>query len=229
MDTKWKVVVLLGAPIVGLVAATASPPLFNTLAASEASGIAQPREYVDTPSTWVPFVADLQLIHERDGSVFVGRSMRSSDGSTRNETGRASEPINSIAIKNIAQKMFYRWTAQQGWTSQLMDPPPGGWEPIPVQFNARMSRVNETVEGFQLIRFQSGRHTAFQAPALNMFVLVTLVTCQFDPNATCGTWHSNIRLVEPAPELFEPSTDTPVTPLPGYGGIYKYKHERKPQ
>jgi hypothetical protein len=220
MKSSSKAFVLIAAPIFGLIAAGSATTRVNTPPVAEATHTAQ-REYVDTPPTWVSFSADLRRVYESDGSVFIGRTLVSSDGSSRNETGRPSEPVNSIAIKSIPQKTFYRWTPQEGWTSQAMDLPPDGWNPLPVVLNARMSRVDTTVEGFRLIQVKSAGRTFFQAPDLNMFTLVTLVMCRHDPAATCGTWYSNIKLAEPPTELFVPPQGVKITRLPGSGGIVR--------
>lgn len=179
----------------------------------------QPPVVIEQPSTWVPFSAELKRVHENDGTVFVGRQFRASDGSTRNETGRSFDAIDSIAVKNVPQSTFYRWTPEEGWTSQPMTLPPWGWKPVPTHWQEKMTKTDETVEGFDLIRFESVGRVFYQAPKLNLFTLVTQVPCKFDPVATCGTWYSNIKVNEQPPDYFWPSPGAPIVQRKEPGGI----------
>jgi hypothetical protein len=183
-------------------------------------GIQAPqRQLIDQPASWVPFSAGFRRIHERDGSLIVGRDYRASDGSTRNESGPSLDAINSIAIKNVPQATFYRWIDQRGWTSQPMTLPPWGWRPVPVTWSDQITRVADTVEGFGLLRFESRDRVFYQAPQLNLFTLVTLVKCEFDPGASCGTWYSNIQIAEQPAEYFSPPLDAQIIALSEPGGI----------
>src|SRR6478736_9953975 len=122
--------------LIGLVAVA----LANQSSAAPPTAPSVQHILIEQPSEWVPFSADLRRIQETDGTVFVGRQYRSSNGSTRNETGPVDGGINSIAINNVAQTTFYRWTPQEGWTSQPMTLPPWGWRPAPTVFNEKMTR-----------------------------------------------------------------------------------------
>ena len=215
---------LLLAPLCGLAALAVYETGAGRIAsAASASSAQQDLELVDQPGYWVPFSADLRRIDERDGSLFVGRNYRASDGSTRNETGRSFENISSIAIKNIPQATFYLWNTRQGWTSQPMDLPPGGLAtPRPRVFNRyNMTEVDDTVEGLKLIRLDTAGRALYQAPQLNLFTLLILVKCASDPNATCGTSHSNIRIGEQPVEYFLPPPDVQVFYVDTPGGIVR--------
>lgn len=92
-----------------------------------------------------------------------------------------------------------------------------------------MTPVSETVEGFELLRYETNGRMVYQAPSLNLFTLVMLVPCQFDPSAKCGTWYSNIQLGEPPAELFMPPTSAEIVPNSEPGGIIERKPpQRKP-
>jgi hypothetical protein len=215
---------LLAAPLFGLGAlALYNGASWRVASAASAVAVDQDLELVDQPPYWVPFSAELKKIDERDGSIFVGRSYRASDGSTRNETGRSFDRITSIAIKNIPQATFYLWNTRQGWTSQPMDLPPGGLAtPRARVFNRHnMTEVDDTVEGLKLIRLETGARALYQAPELNLYTLVILVKCTYDPGAACGTWHSNIKVGEQPVEYFLPPPDAQVLYVDTPGGIVK--------
>jgi hypothetical protein len=215
MDRRFRPFVLLLAPLVGA----------GALGLYESAGsrvLAQPR-LVAQPAYWVPFSAELKRIFETDGSVFVGRYYRATNGSTRADTGRSFDALDNVTIKNIPAATFYRWTPETGWTSQPMDLPPGGWRPMATIFNDRMSEVSELVEGFRLIKVvHTGGRVSYQAPDLNLFTLVLLVPCKFDPAASCGTWHSNIVTGEPPASYFSPTPGAPITKRNELGGILWY-------
>lgn len=216
MNSLQRGSLLLLAPLLGASALGFHEGLFATSIRS--ASLSQPRRLVEQPSQWVSFSAELKRVHEIDGSTFVGRQHRDADGSTRNETGRSFDAINSIAIKNIPEATFYRWTPEQGWASQPMVLPLGGWVPIETSFSQRLTEVADTVEGFSLVRLESAGRVFFQAPQLNLFTLVTHVKCKYDASATCGTWYSNITLGEPAVS-FSPPEGAPISELKEPGGI----------
>jgi hypothetical protein len=214
MSLLLRATLLLAAPAI----AVGALGVYERAPVVASTAVAQ-RQLVDQPSHWVPFSAELRRIHEDDGSVFVGRQYRDSNGSTRNETGRSFDNINSIAIKNVPEATFYHWTPQQGWTSQPMTLPPGGWMPVPRIMNETLREVSDTVEAFRLLRFESAGRVFYQAPQLNMFTLVTLVKCKFDATAACGTWYSNIRIAEPPVSYFSLADGVEVVALTTPGGI----------
>lgn len=219
MGTQLRTCLLLIGPLLGTAALSLHERGASVL--SFASSVeAQERKYVDQPAHWVAFSAVLRRIHERDGAVFVGRQYRNADGSTRNETGRSFDRIDSVAIQNIPEATFYRWIPETGWTSQPMLLPQHGLDkPLPIILNDGMAQVNDTVEGFTLIRTESAGRALFRAPLLNMFTLVTIVKCKFDATAKCGTWYSNIKLEEPPSELFSPPSGVDIVKLEKPGGI----------
>jgi hypothetical protein len=207
-----RICLFLMAPLVGLAAAAV-----YARGASEHTRVQS--EIIAQPSEWVPFSAELKRIHETDGAVFVGHYYTASDGSTRSETGPSFEKITSIGIKNIAQATFYLWSPERGWTSQPMQLPPGGWKPIPTTFNERMTRVSDTVEGFELIKHETAGRVLYKAPQLNLFILTNLVKCKFSDTTTCGTWFFNIRVGEQPAEYFVPPSDVRIDFVDKPGGI----------
>jgi hypothetical protein len=209
MPGRLRVWLLMVGPIVGATALALQGPT-----------VALQRRLVDQPAHWVPFSADYRRVHEVSGSVSIGRTYQASDGSYRSESAGVDGVVTSVGIRNVPDVTFYRWTRQEGWTSQPMVlPPNGGWAPIPRLFNDRMTEVDETVEGFRLIRVDTNGRILYQAPDLNMFTLAMVVTCQFDPAAACGRWYSNIRLGEPPAEYFRPPDGVVLVPLAEPGGI----------
>src|SRR5438067_2261311 len=84
---------------------------------------------IPQPQNWVPFSAQIKRVYEKSGEVVVGRVYRSSDGSTRSETGPSLDAINTIGIKNISTRSFYMWQGNDTWTAQPMELPPEGWHP----------------------------------------------------------------------------------------------------
>jgi hypothetical protein len=214
MLVSTRLLLLMMAPLVGLgaVGVYNRVPLFAARAQ---------REIISQPSDWVPFSAELRRVHEKDGSLFVGHYYRSSDGSTRSETGPSLDNITSIGIKNVGQATFYYWSRQKGWSLQPMDLPPWGWKPVRTLMNKKMTRVPDMVEGFALIRVDTAGRVIYQAPELNLFVLVNLVKCEWDPAAKCGTWYSTIKIAEPPREYFLPPSDQPIERIEKPGGIVR--------
>lgn len=177
------------------------------------------RQYVEQPSTWVAFSADIRRVNAMTGAVSVGKFYRSSDGSTRSDTGSSLDRIDTIGIKNIRLVAFYLWSDKTGWSQQPMTIPPDGWGPGKIVFNERMTRVPERIDGLELIKHDAPPYTVFRAPQLNMFELVKLLPCQFASPTPCGTWFANVQIGEQPPELFEVPASQPVVQNPQPGGI----------
>ncbi|MGE0123564.1 MAG: hypothetical protein AB7U25_11550 [Vicinamibacterales bacterium] len=186
----------------------------------------QTREYVQQPSEWVPFSAHIRRVNAADGFVSVGRFYRSSNGSTRSDTGPSLDQIDTIGIKNIDRVAFYLWSIKLGWSQQPMSLPPDGWTPGLIVFNDAMTRVPERVEGFELIRHDAPPFTVFRAPQLNMFDVMRLIPCQFNTALMCGTWFSNFVVGEQPAELFAPPEGQPIAYNPQPGGIVPHQPRR---
>lgn len=216
-----RVTILLVGPLVGFGALYVSDRL-----SAQQSTPAKAREYVEQPETWTPFSADLRRVNAMNGAVHVGRFYRSSDGSTRSETGPSLEQINSIGIKNIGDVAFYSWNDKFGWMQQPMTLPPEGWQPGRIVFNERMTRVQERLGDLELIRHDQSPYTVYRAPMLNMFDVIKLLPCQFESTSACGTWLSNIRIGEQSSELFAPPSSASIQQNPEPGGIRP--HEARP-
>lgn len=181
----------------------------------------QPGGLVAQPSEWVPFSADIRQVGSA-GTTAVGRFYRSSDGSTRSETGDSFDALDTVAIKNIKERAFYLHTVDGAWTVQPMDLPPWGWKPMPTRFGNGMTPVPETVEGFSLIRSESGPVVLYRSPELNLFVLITAVPCETGRAVECGISHSNIVLGEQPEEHFQPPAGVRVMRVDKPGGIVRH-------
>ena len=79
-------------------------------------------EMIPIPDRWVPFSAKLTM-RTTTGETIAGRMYRSSDGSTRSETGPSPDRMTVIAIKNIPQVTLYFWQRGQ-WTQEPLQLPP---------------------------------------------------------------------------------------------------------
>jgi hypothetical protein len=161
-------------------------------------------ERVPIPDTWVPFSAKLTT-HATSGKTFVGRFYRSSDGSTRSETGPSPDRMTVIAIKNIPQSLLYLWRRGE-WTQQPMQLPPSGWKPQSFPVRAT-TPVAEKVEGFDVVQADSVNSTTLFAPALNLFPIVLILKECPAPLPECGERYSDIRIGEQPAELFLPPAD----------------------
>lgn len=187
---------------------------------------ASQRQYVEQPAAWVPFSADIRRVNAMTGAVSVGKFYRSSEGSTRSDTGPSLDRIDTIGIKNIRLVAFYLWSDKTGWRQQPMTIPPDGWAPGKIVFNEHMTRVPERIDGLELIKHDAPPYTVFRAPQLNMFELVKLLPCQFESPTPCGTWFANVQIGEQPPELFEVPASQPVVQNPQPGGIVLRKAPR---
>lgn len=175
---------------------------------------------VPQPATWVPFSADIKRVGAEKGTVWVGRFYRASDGSTRSETGRSLDSIDTVGIKNIEGRTFYLWSKSRGsWTAQPMDLPPWGWQPRPRHLSPRMGAVAQKVEGFDLMLSINKQRMVYESPQLNFFPLVAVEPCAVATATACGVWHSNIVLGEQPPSYFLPQAGASLEWLSEPGGI----------
>jgi hypothetical protein len=176
----------------------------------------------ETPGQWVPFSANTTRVFN-PGNVFIGTFCRASDGSTRSETGPPTGEITTIAIKNMAEKLFYFWQPRSGWESRPMELPGGKYiHPVPDgTFSNRP--IVEQIEGMDLIAMppQPSGLVRYLAPQLNYFAVKTLERCT-KPGATgCGFWMSNIHIGEQPPVLFRPPDGEQVVRRAEPGGIVR--------
>src|SRR5690349_23823175 len=107
MSTNRKHIVAI---LSGIVIATGS------LFAVRAAVSPQKRTITDEipqPSTdhWISFDADLRIYHT-DGANASGRFYRTTDGSTRMETGPEGQEIQVIAIKNVPRQIYYVYSVK---------------------------------------------------------------------------------------------------------------------
>jgi hypothetical protein len=175
-------------------------------------------ERIPIPDKWVPFSAKLTT-RTTSGKTYAGRFYRSTDGSTRSETGPSPDQITVIAIKNIPQALFYLWQRGQ-WTQQPMQLPPSGWNPQSFPVRA-VTPVAEKVEGFDVVQGDSANSTTLFAPQLNLFPIVLInKECPASP-PECGERYSDIHIGEQPAELFLPPTDVALRVLEEPGGIIK--------
>jgi hypothetical protein len=213
---------LCGAAIVG----TSGRDVLNHIASAQPTGNQQiqgPAGTVplgDAPGQWVPFSARTTRVFNPE-RVFIGTFYRASDGSTRSETGPPTGSVTSIAIKNMAEKLFYLWQPGRGWESHPMQLPWGKYiHPVPEgTFSDRP--IAEQIEGVDLIAMppQSSGLVRYLAPQLNYFAVKILEPCT-TPGATgCGFWLSDIRIGEQPTELFRPPPGAQVVRRSEPGGI----------
>lgn len=182
-------------------------------------------QVVPQARNWVPFSADIKRVYEKSGEVTVGRVYRSSDGSTRSETGPSLNTVNTIAVKNIATRTFYLWQGNEWWTAHPMELPPDGWHPFPRILSPMMAAMPNTIQGFSAIKTttnsKSGARTIYEAADLNFLPLITTVPCDTTAVSECGIWHSNVRIAEQRPELFRPPAGAQIVRKTEPGGIIK--------
>jgi hypothetical protein len=158
------------------------------------------------PVRWVAFEADYKET-EQGTQVSTGRYFRSTDGSTRLETGDGTHNT-VISIKNIARATMYVYCANPDapdpdagwiWMSFPMELPSTGWHPLPRRVNQHLKPHPERIGGLTVYKMSSpGGEISLQAPELNFFTLVTELE-----NGQRREFH-NIRRVEPPAELFLP-------------------------
>lgn len=185
----------------------------------------------DKPGQWVPFSAKTTRVFN-PGNVFTGTFYRSSDGSTRSETGLQTGEIDTIFIKNMAEKLSYFWQPRSGWESHPMELPWGKYiHPRPDgAFSDRL--IVEQIDGMDLIAMPaqgpSGLVT-YLAPQLNYFEAKILHACA-NPEATgCGFWMSDISIGEQPPELFRPPDGVQLVRRSEPGGIVRGSKALRPK
>ena len=176
-------------------------------------------EQATPPTEFVPFSAELRMVWS-DGSTHVGRFYRDRNGSTREETGRSLDAIDTIAIKNIPKGEFYSWGDPRPWTVQPMDLPPQGWLPPP---RSRAgddweSSVQTNEEGLEVVRSGTAQGVFEEAPQLNFFPVSMLQPCE-SGELECGLRYFNIRVRDQPPEFFEPPGGVVLDRLLEPGGI----------
>ena len=178
------------------------------------------------PSTWTAFSADVRITSAKSSSVLAGRFFRSSNGSTRLETGPQDTPeVRVISIQNIelSTLFIYSPAPSQGWVARPMKLPAEGWHPQPISSNmAGLSRTTETWEGRDVYRYERKDHIALLAPDLNFFAVVR------DTKDRDREEYHNIQLGEQPLELFSPPVGATVVKSSRPGGIVVGAHPGEP-
>jgi hypothetical protein len=206
------------APVLGVLILSVATLLGAGHVRASAEQTGAPVEYVAMPDTWVPFEASVTITAPNSPPV-VGRFYRSSNGSTRLETGPSVSDIRVISIRNIVDQMIYLGSAS-GWTSDRLDLPFGSgpmrwkkglpnWTPFEYKLAIRRGESGSVsaTEGFDAYRVtQSDGVMHLKVPALNLFDAVVQ-----RPDGWYQLY-SNIDLKEPAADLFAPPLGVPVAP-----------------
>lgn len=173
---------------------------------------------VEAPTEWVAFSADFAGGLPGRESV-MGRFFQASNGSTRLETGPIGDAARVVFIKNIAASAYYsRRVKSDGgvfWISGPMVLPSDGWKPMQMtEEPGRRVVLREKIEGFEVVQIGSGGSVSLFAPRLNFHPLVVRrITTGY------GELYHNVRLGEPAAELFTPPPGEEIRRTETPGGI----------
>jgi hypothetical protein len=173
----------------------------------------------DVPGDWVPFRAVRTDVFNPE-QVLVSRIYRSRDGSTRTESGASLDNVDTITIKNMTEKTFYKWVKDGGWTSHPMQLPGGRYVP-PTTTAPQGAEDAGEVEGLGVLKMRTDRggSTQYLSPQLSYYPVKATVPCK-DASATgCGWWLSNIVVGEQPPELFRPPSGEAVVKSDRPAGI----------
>lgn len=181
-------------------------------------------EFIEAPDNWVAFEASLSVTHPENFQLgTVGRFYRSSNGSTRRESGPSLTDIRVIDIVNVADSAQYVFSQRTGW---VRFPIAGdrsrplkyrknvaGWSKAPGRLALKkgQSGVLSAAEGFEayLVTETSGV-TKLRVADLNLFEVATT-----RPDGLHERY-ADIDLVEPAAELFRPPAGATVQEQPAH-------------
>jgi hypothetical protein len=154
---------------------------------------------IPSPAEWVAFSADAELRHGEQSKS--GKFYRSSDGSTRLETGPADR--RELTIKNSRQLKIYHCVAASCTVQPLGPARESGSPPKMRADQPGLTKLPEPVEGFEAYQWESGT-TSVVLPGLNFFAV------RLDAGAgTERYWH--ITVGEQPAELFVPPAGAVVT------------------
>jgi len=181
------------------------------------------------PQGWVPFSADVQ-VSQPGQPLVVGHFYRSSDGSTRLETGPGDERV-VVSIRNIKRVTFFVKNPKGEWISRPMKMRPGVYMPgrmkattaglfnYPFRLALREGesgslRADSGMKAYQYIN-PSG-NVSLLAPELNFFAVLQVT---LDGRSE---QYSQIKMGEPDASLFEPPPGVQVTARSEPGGIVEH-------
>jgi hypothetical protein len=176
--------------------------------------------YLPQPNHWVPFSADMTVTHSGTSDKIVyGRFYRSSDGSTRLETGpQPLEPL-VIHIKNAKQHLMWVFRGGRWYMSPFsMGPLPPqmstrtGLQPYPNKLALRPGQNNSVTSnsGFEAYRSVTRNGTlALMVPELNFFPVLRQ---RLDGRREL---YASILLQEPDPALFLPPPGPTIVDVSG--------------
>jgi hypothetical protein len=168
-------------------------------------------------SDWIAFSAAVEIT-EPGSPRLIGRYYRSSDGSTRLETGPEDGSMVVISIKNIPSETFYWFSPApgRGWTAQPLKLPVGGWRPAAYRAEMKgLSKHSERVSGYETYRYISNSgDISLLASELNCFPVMrqSLRTGRREV-------YSNIVLGEPVLDSMVPPPNVQVRKLDKPAGI----------
>ena len=171
---------------------------------------AQGGDVVDEPVDWVPFQAKVTISHPGTPSAH-GRYFRKSDGSERLETGPSEADIKVIMIRNVSEGSLYLF-GSEGWTREPFNPVNNGrpiqwrkglpnWVMHPYRLALRRGESGSLTadRGLTAYRVTTGQGVVtYKVPELNLFDVV-----RQRPDGRYEIY-SDIELVEPSPDLFDP-------------------------
>jgi hypothetical protein len=183
------------------------------LRATAATAQASLPQYIDSPTQWVPFEADVTITHPGGEPIF-GRYFRSSNGSHRLETGPNPNEMLVVSITNIPDSLQYvfghdKWTRQPGPGLAEFGTPPR-WRKTPqwslygykLAIQRGQSGSATASDGWEAYRVISGEGVMrLKVPALNLFdALIQRPDGRYEV-------YKNVDLREPPAELFRPPSD----------------------
>lgn len=200
-------VLVLPVAVIGVIARSASDQISSSHA---------PVEYIDAPTSWIPFDADVTITSPSSAPV-VGRFYRASDGSRRLETGPASGSIVVISITNVPDQTQYLFSSAGSGTwkrdfdaSLAFGGVPPMWRsgpnwslhPYKLAIRSGESGSVSADEGFEAYRVVSAQGVAtLKVPELNFFDAVIM-----RPDGRYEAY-ANIVVREQDASLFRPPTD----------------------
>jgi hypothetical protein len=181
-------------------------------AVARRSLVQQTREELPQPAAWVAFEAKVTV--QRGGAEpLVGKFYRSSDGSTRLETGPAEGDVRVVDIKNIPTKAGYVRKVDGTWISKPIDEASADLRPqrfhAGMPFLARYPRKVSILKGQPYSLSSDTGFSAYQLMQSNGGLLLLVPELNFFPIVRerldgRREVYTDVSLLEPDVSLFLP-------------------------
>lgn len=193
-------------------------------AVARRTAMQQPREGLPQPAGWVAFSSKVTV--QRGGvQPVIGSFYRSSNGSTRLETGPSGNDIRVVSIKHVPSRTSYVRGTDSKWVSKPMDPHSVEFEPL--RFHAGMPLLAPYPKKINIIKgepyslsSESG-FSAYQLMSSNGGMLLLVPELNFFPVVQerldgRREVYTDVSLGEPDGALFLPPPGATVDVLTGH-------------